>query len=421
MRRGPADETNSPVIDRRDLQSVYPFGRLNRLFDGVAPGESRIDVAGHPRGAPVLLHVGEPRNQPPAFVAEELTKAAAGWSSYPRPRGTPAYRAACADWLGRRYGLPRGMIDPERMILPLPGTREGLFFTALVTTPEVSLDAGRGNGRAAILIPNPCYHVYYCAAAAAGAEPVFVPATRGTGFQPDYAALEPELLERTGLAYFCAPSNPQGAIADLDRLQALIRLARRHDFTIAFDECYAEIYTGDAPPGSLQAAAAMDGGLDNLLVFHSLSKRSSAPGLRCGFVVGDPGKIAALEAMLATGGAGVPLPVLAAGTRLWREEAHVVANRARYQENFAVAERVLGNRYDFRKPEGGFFLWLDVGDGEAAALTLWREAGIRVLPGGYMCPTKNGETNPGAPYIRIALVYDAAFTEAALSRVIDVL
>lgn len=408
-------------IDRRHLQSVYPFGRLNRLLDGVAPGAPGIEVAGHAPGEPVPLHIGEPRNQPPAFVAEELTKAAAEWSRYPLPRGTPDYRKACADWLTRRYRLPAAMIDPETMILPVPGTREGLFFTALVTAPADGRAEGRGKGRAAILIPNPCYHVYCGAAVAAGAEPVFVSATRETGFQPDYAALDPALLERTALAYFCTPSNPQGAVADLAQMQDLIRLARGHDFTIAFDECYAEIYTGDPPTGALQAAAALGGGLDNVLAFHSLSKRSSAPGLRCGFAVGDPQKIAALDVILATGGAGVPRPVLAAGTRLWREEAHVAANRARYQENFAIAERVLGNRYNFRKPAGGFFLWLDVGDGEAAALALWREAGIRVLPGAYMCQSADGEENPGAPYIRIALIYDAAFTEAALRRVVEVL
>jgi aspartate/methionine/tyrosine aminotransferase len=408
-------------IDRRHIQTVYPFGRLNRLLDGVAPGEPGLEAAGHAPGEPVLLQVGEPRNQPPAFVAEELSRAAAEWGRYPLPRGTPDYRAACAAWLGRRYHLPAGMIDPETMILPVPGTREGLFFAALVTTPAAGLAEGRGGGRAAILIPNPCYHVYYAAAAAAGAEPVFVSATQETGFQPDYGALAPELLARTGLAYYCTPSNPQGAVADLAQMQALIGLARAHDFTLAVDECYAEIYTGAPPPGALQAAAAMGGGLDNLLAFHSLSKRSSAPGLRCGFAVGDPQIIAALDAILSTGGAGVPRPVLAAGTRLWQEEAHVVENRARNQENFAIAERVLGNRFGFRKPEGGFFLWLDVGDGEAAALELWREAGIRVLPGAYMCQSAPGEANPGAAYIRIALVYDAAFTEATLRRVVEVL
>ncbi|MHA1151542.1 MAG: aminotransferase class I/II-fold pyridoxal phosphate-dependent enzyme [Alphaproteobacteria bacterium] len=401
------------MIDRRNLHAHYPFGRLNRLLEGVRPGAPRLGLAGTPPDEPVPLHLGEPRNQPPDFVAGELTRAAAGWSRYPLPRGTLEYREACADWLSLRYDLPKGMVDPETSILAVPGTREGLFFTALANTSA--------NSGAVVLIPNPCYHVYYSATAAAGAEPVFVSATAETGFQPDYTALDPALLDRTALAYFCTPSNPQGAIADLDQLQALIQLARAHDFTVAFDECYAEIYTGAPPPGALQAAAALGGSLDNLLVFHSLSKRSSAPGLRCGFAAGDPERIAALEVMMSTGGAGVPIPVCAAGARLWREEDHVAANRSRYQKNFTIAERVLGNRFNFRKPGGGFFLWLEVGDGEAAALKLWREAGIRVLPGAYMSRSVDGAENPGAAYIRIALIYDADYTEAALQRVVEVL
>ncbi len=414
-------ETRTPVIDRRNLQVHYPFGRLNRLLEGVSPGAPRLGLPGTPPEEPVPLHLGEPRNQPPDFVAEELTRAAAGWARYPLPRGTPDYREACADWLNQRYGLPNGMVDPETAILPVPGTREGLFFAALANTPADGLAEGRGEGRAAVLIPKPCYHVYDSATAAAGAEPVFVSATAESGFQPDYTALDPALLDRTALAYFCTPSNPQGAIADLDQLQALIRLARAHDFTVAIDECYAEIYNEAAPPGALQAAAALGGSLDNLLVFHSLSKRSSAPGLRCGFAVGDPTRISALAVMMSTGGAGVPLPVCAAGTRLWREQDHAAANRARYQENFNIAERVLGNRFNFRKPGGGFFLWLDVSDGEAAALKLWREAGIKVLPGAYMCQSADGEVNPGAAFIRIALIYDADYTEASLRRVVEVL
>ncbi|MFQ6017484.1 MAG: aminotransferase class I/II-fold pyridoxal phosphate-dependent enzyme [Kiloniellaceae bacterium] len=407
------------MSDRRSLQALHPFARLNRLLDGTPPGDPGLTVGGREPGAPILLSLGEPQNQPPAFVAEELTKAAAGWARYPRPRGVPTYLEACAAWLARRYGLPDDMIDPERMILPLPGTREGLFFAALANAPGPGTDGAAG--KPAILIPNPFYHVYAGAAAAAGVEPVFVAASRETGFQPDYGALPPAVLDRACLCYLCSPSNPQGAVAGLAKLTALIELARAHDFTLAFDECYAEIYTDAKPAGALQAAAALGGSLDNVLAFHSLSKRSSAPGLRCGFVVGDPRRITALDAVLRVGGAGVPLPVLAAGTRLWQEESHVIANRARYQENFAVAERVLGNRFNFRKPAGGFFLWLDVGDGEAAALTLWREAGIRVLPGAYMCETDPGGDNPGAPYIRIALVYDTALTEAALRRITEIL
>lgn len=401
------------MIDRRNLSVHYPFGRLNRLLEGVDPGTPRLGLAGTAPDEPVPLHLGEPRNQPPDFVAEELTRAAAGWSRYPLPRGPLDYRQACVDWLNLRYDLPPGMVDPETSVLAVPGTREGLFFTAIANTSAAS--------GAVILIPNPCYHVYYSATSAAGAEPVFVAATAETGFQPDYTALDPALLDRTELAYFCTPSNPQGAIAGLDQLKALIELARKHDFIVAFDECYAEIYTGAPPPGALQAAVELGGSLDNLLVFHSLSKRSSAPGLRCGFAAGDPERIAALEVIMSTGGAGVPLPVCAAGARLWREQDHAAANRARYQKNFEIAERVLGNRFDFRKPGGGFFLWLEVGDGEAAALKLWREAGIKVLPGAYMCRSIDGEENPGAAFIRIALIYDADYTEAALRRVVEVL
>ena len=207
----------------------------------------------------------------------------------------------------------------------------------------------------------------------------------------------------------------------MDSLADVIRLARQYDFTIAFDECYTEIYNGDPPAGALQAAAALGGSLENLLMFHSLSKRSSAPGLRCGFVVGDEALIAAMEGALRVGGAGVPLPVLAAGGRLWSEEAHAAANRRLYQKNFEIAERILGNRYGFTKPDGGFFLWLNVGDGEEATRRLWREAAIKVLPGAYMCAEDPGLGNPGEGYIRAALVYDAEITEAALNRLVEVL
>jgi aspartate/methionine/tyrosine aminotransferase len=405
------------VTDRRHLQAYYPFTRLSRLLDGLAPGRSPASD-----GAPILLSIGEPQHQPPGFVAEEIARHAAGWSRYPPSRGTEAYREAAAAWLLRRYGLPSSAaapgatIDPARSLMALPGTREGLFFATLATVPR------SGDGRPpVVLIPNPFYHVYAGAALAAGAEPVFVPAPRETGFLPDFAALDPAILERTAYCTLCTPSNPQGAAASLEELEDLIVLARRHGFVVAFDECYAELYNDLPPAGALQAAAALGGSLDRMLVFHSLSKRSSASGLRCGFVAGEPGLIETLDEVLRVGGAGVPLPVQAAGTRLWREEDHVAENRAHYRANFAVAERVLGNRFGFRKPDGGFFLWLEVGDGEQAALELWRSAGIKVLPGAYMCAEDEAGENPGSPYIRVALVYDRDVTEAALGRISEVL
>jgi N-succinyldiaminopimelate aminotransferase len=392
--------------DRRSFQSFHPFARLSRLLDAYPAGDDK----------PILLSIGEPKNQPPRFVAEEIAGAATSWSSYPPPRGSDSYRAACAEWLTRRYALPADMVDQQKHVLPLPGSREGLFFAVVA-----AVQAYRGTERPAVLLPNPFYHVYASSALAVGAEPVFVPATAATGFMPDYGALDAALLDRTVFCFLNSPANPQGAAADPGYLAGLLKLARAHDFVVGFDECYSEIYDAAPPAGALQAAAALGGALDHLLVFHSLSKRSSAPGLRCGFVAGDAPLIDGLDLALRVGGAGVSLPILAAGTRLWHDEAHVEANRAYYRRNFDIAARILGNRFGFRKPDGGFFLWLDVGDGEAAALRLWREAGVRVLPGTYMAETGPDGVNPGARYIRVALVYDAAVTEEGLNRIVQVL
>ena len=292
------------MADRRSLSAYHPFARLNRLLEGRPPGQD----------APLLLSIGEPKNQPPAFLAEEIAAAAETWSRYPLPRGTAAYREACTAWLNRRYALPPDLVSAERSIQPVPGSREGLFFAVMAAA-----HAHRGAERPVVLIPNPFYHVYAGATLAAGAEPVFVPATAKTGFLPDYEALDRRTLDRAIFCFLCSPSNPQGAAAEVEQLGRLIELARRHDFIVAFDECYAEIYNRDAPAGALQAAALSGRGaaaLDRVLVFHSLSKRSSAPGLRCGFAAGDAGLIDDLDAALRIGGAGVSFPILAAGTRL---------------------------------------------------------------------------------------------------------
>jgi aspartate/methionine/tyrosine aminotransferase len=401
-------ESVAPVVaESRDIQAFHPFIKLNRLLADVHAGPSPAHD-----GAPVKLQIGEPQNAPPALIGEAIAAAGADWNRYPPPRGSADYRTACTDWLAWRFGPHAVPVDPETQLLPLPGTREGLFFAALASvTPE----------RDTILMPNPFYHVYAGAAVAAGARPVFVPATAATGFQPDYSALDRETLDRTALAFLNSPSNPQGSVAGLDGLRAAIALARRHDFAIALDECYSEIHDGTAPPGALQAAAALGGGLENMLVFHSLSKRSSAPGLRCGFVAGDARWLDPLDAALRVGGAGVPLPVLAAGAALWRDEDHVAANRRLYAANFAAARRVLGPLQGDVTPQAGFFLWLDVGDSEAAAVKLWREAGIRVLPGAYMSVPDARGANPGGRYIRVALVHAPETTEAALRRLAEVL
>ena len=388
---------------RLDGLTEYPFQRLAALLAGIEPGAS-----------PLVMSIGEPQHTPPDLLAKSLAQTdLAEWGKYPPTPGTPDYRSAVAAWAKARYGLPAGFLDPERHILPVAGSREGLFMAAQLCVPP------QKNGRApTVLMPNPFYQVYFGAAVMNGAEPIFVPATKATDFLPDYAAVAPADLDRAAMAYLCTPANPQGAVASLELLKDVIRLARKHDFVLVSDECYSEIYDTTAPAGALQACAALGDGLKNVLVFNSLSKRSSVPGLRAGFVAGDADLIAKFQKLRAHGGAVQPVPVLAAAAALWRNEDHVEENRSLYRAKLDDAERIFGKDFGFYRPAGGFFLWLDVGDGEAATKKLWREAGVKVLPGGYLARAANDDSrsNPGSAYIRVALVHDRQRTADALTR-----
>lgn len=393
--------------DRLDRLTDYPFDRLRTLLRGIDPPDPAAAVA---------MHIGEPQHAAPAAIAATLADHAGEWGSYPPPAGTPDYRAAAAEWLTRRYGLPAGFIDPDSNVVAVAGTREALFLAALATVPSDTK-----SGQPAVLLPNPFYQVYYGAAAIAGAEPVLLPATAATNNQPDLTAVPEALLDRAALVYLNSPANPQGSVADRALLTTAVGLARKHDFVLVADECYAEIYCGDPPLGALEVCAET-GSCANVVVFHSLSKRSNAAGLRCGFVAGDPALIDAYRAIRSYAGVAVPLPVLKAAEALYADETHVAATRAHYAELFAMAERILGNTPGFAAPPGGFFLWLDTGDGEAATLRLWREAAVRVMPGAYMAlPDFRTGANPGDRYIRVAMVHDAALAEQALTRMAQVL
>ena len=365
------------------------------------------------------MSVGEPQHQPPAIIDETLRANAHLWGKYPPVGGTPEFRAAVGDWLTRRYALTAGLFHADSSVLPVSGTREALFLLALLAVPTSK--AGR---QPAVLMPNPFYAPYEGAALLAGAEPVFLSATRESGFLPDLDALTPELLERTALFYLCTPANPQGAAADAAYLTKAIGLAREYGFILAVDECYAEIYLDTPPVGALQVASGLDHAgkpWANLLVFHSLSKRSSAAGLRSGFVAGDPELVSRFSRLRSYSNAGMPLPVLAASAALWRDEAHVEENRALYRAKFDAAEAALKGRFGYYRPAGGFFLWLDVGDGEEATRRLWAEGAIRVLPGAYLSRSNPGEPNPGDRFIRVALVNDTetvANACAAIARIL---
>ena len=387
----------------------YPFRQLAALLEDVGPAAN---------APPIDMSIGEPRHRPPAFVHDIVARQDGDWNRYPPINGTPEFRAACAAWLSRRYRLPAGMLDADRQIEPVARSREGLFAAAFVAIAP----ALPGEPVPLALMPNPFYQVYYGGAVCAGAEARFLGARRATGFLPDLAALDAATLDRARIFYLCTPGNPQGAVADLAYLKRALQLARKHDFLLVLDECYAEIYSGSVPPpGGLEAAAALGGGCENLLVFHTLSKRSSVPGLRSGFAVGAPAAIELFRRLRAYNAAATPLATLAAATALWRDEAHVVETRAAYRSAIDAAERILAGRFGFFRPEGGFYLWLDVGDGERAARRLWREAGVKVLPGRYLTQPEPDGGNDGAGYIRVALVHDLAVVEDALARLARVL
>ncbi|MBM3531846.1 MAG: aminotransferase class I/II-fold pyridoxal phosphate-dependent enzyme [Alphaproteobacteria bacterium] len=382
----------------------YPFERLAKLLANVTPRGNT---------PPINLSIGEPQHQPPAFLHQIVSRNGDTWNRYPPQSGTPDFKRAAADWLDRRYELPQGMIDPDTMIVACAGTREGLYMAATVAISP----AQDGGPKPLALMPNPVYQVYVGASTLAGAEPVYLPATAANGFLPDLDAISADVLSRTQIMYLCTPSNPQGAVASLAYLEKALRLARQHDFVLVSDECYGEVYSTDAVPvGALQAAASLGGSLDNLMVFHTLSKRSSAPGLRSGFGVGAPSLTALMVRLRSYACAATPLSTLEAAAALWRDDAHVAATRALYRRKFDDAERILAKRFGFYRPAGGFYLWLDVGDGEAATRKLW-EVGVRVLPGGYLTRPEPDGTNLGAPYIRVALVGEVEATEEALHRI----
>ena len=386
--------------DRFSDLPAYAFPRLRALLDAHPPG-----------AAPLHMSIGEPKHPFPDWVAGTIAETAADFGRYPPNEGTPELLEAIGGWLARRYGVTRG---PETL-MALNGTREGLYNVAMALCPE-----RKAGAVPAILVPNPFYQVYAVAALSVAAEPVYVPATAATGHLPDYAALPEGVLDRTALVYVCSPANPQGAVADRAYWADLLALAERHDFIVLADECYAEIYRGTPPPGVLEVADEIGADPERVVAFHSLSKRSNVPGLRSGFVASGPRNMARIRTLRAYAGAPLPLPLQHAAARLWADAAHVAQNRALYDEKFAQADALLGHLPGVTIPPAGFFLWLPVDDGEAAALKLWRETGVRVLPGAYL-GRDSGAGNPGAGYIRAALVAPFADTTRGLTAIRDCL
>lgn len=381
--------------------SISPFARLTERLAGIPPGLPPID-----------LGVGEPQMAVPAFVSEALQKSLADFGRYPPIRGSEAFRKAVATWLARRYRLP-APIDPETMVLPLNGSREGLFFAALGASDFVKKE------RPVVVLPNPYYQAYAAGAEAAGAQLIPLDCPPELGFLPPIEKLSRKLLDRAIAFYVASPSNPEGAVASADLWRTWVRLARRHNFILFADECYSELYRTTPPPGVLEVAEGGDRPYANVVTFNSLSKRSGMPGLRVGFAAGDPAFIKSWTRLRNMAAPQVPLPIQAVAVAAYGDETHVEEGRALYNARYAAAERILGRRFGHATPPGGLFLWLDMsaeGGGESAAIRLWREAGVRCVPGAYFAHPRPDGTNPAESYLRVALVKDLPIIEEALTR-----
>jgi N-succinyldiaminopimelate aminotransferase len=382
-----------------------PFARLTEL------------LAPHKPGKPLIaLSVGEPQHPVPAFVGPVLAQHIAEFGRYPIARGIEPFRKAAAAWLSTRFKLPRA-IDPDSEILVLNGSREGLFFAALAAARFVEAR----KGRPAILMPNPFYPAYGAGARAAGCEQIFLPTTRENGFLPDLDTLDDATLARTVAFYIASPANPQGAVASPDYFLRLKRLADRFGFMIFSDECYSEIFTREAPGSVLECAGPQ---FSNVVAFQSLSKRSNLPGMRLGFAAGDRNFLNLFHELRNVAAPQVPVPLQHVAIAAYGDEAHVEENRRLYRQKFDSADQVLGNRYGYHRPDGGFCVWLDVsahGGDEAVTIRLYRDAGVRVVPGSFLARRQADGFNPGAGYIRLALVADNEPTAEALHRLVDVL
>jgi len=377
----------NPNLDR--LQP-YPFERLAALKQGIEPPASRSAIA---------LSIGEPKHPTPAIIGEALLAHLHQLAVYPNTRGLPLLREVVAKWLTRRYQLPVRALDPERQVLPVNGTREALFaFAQAVIDPRA---------QPLVLMPNPFYQIYEGAALLAGATPRYLPCTAENGFIPDFGAVNADTWQRCQLLYLCSPGNPTGAVIDQATLARLIALAHKHDFVIAADECYAEIYLDEqaAPVGLLQAAAAMgDDDFRRCVVFHSLSKRSNAPGLRSGFVAGDATIIERFFAYRTYHGCAMPLQHQHASAVAWADEGHVVENRRLYREKFDAVIDILDGVLDVQRPAASFYLWPRTPiDDRVFARDLFAQQHVTVLPGRFLSRHSDGE-DPGGNRVRMALV-----------------
>lgn len=368
----------------------YPFQKIAELYSGVSP----VDIP------MVSLAIGEPKHKTPDIILDAIQENLAGFSNYPLTAGSLALRTTIADWLTRRFNLEDGLCDPVKNVLPVNGTREALFAFA-----QAVVDIKKPNAK--IVMPNPFYQIYEGAAFLAGAEPVFLACTEDNQFIPNFDDVSDDTWNDCQLVYICSPGNPTGAVTSESQITQLLALAEKHDFIIASDECYSEIYFDEnKPPEGLLEIAAKTGNTEfkRCVVFHSLSKRSNAPGLRSGFVAGDAEVLKKFLLYRTYHGCAMSEPIQKASIAAWNDEQHVIDNRIQYRQKFDAVLDILKPIMNVELPEAGFYLWPDVGsDDEAFTRDIYAQQHLKVVPGSYLARSVNG-VNPGANRIRMALV-----------------
>ncbi|MET0356987.1 MAG: succinyldiaminopimelate transaminase [Cellvibrio sp.] len=387
-----------------NLLHPYPFEKLAALKAAVTPPADLKDI---------MLSIGEPKHEPPAFVLETLVKSLNKLSTYPTTKGIPELREAIAAWVTKRFQLNTNTFTADKHVLPVNGTREALFAFAQTIIDRTKLNP-------IIVSPNPFYQIYEGAAILAGAEPYFLNCTAENNFIPDFSNVSEEVWQRTQLLFICSPGNPTGAVMDTTQLKHLISLADKYDFVIASDECYSELYfdEGNPPAGLLQACAELGrNDFARCVVFHSLSKRSNLPGLRSGFVGGDAKILEKFLLYRTYHGCAMPVPTQLASISAWQDETHVIANRKAYAEKFDAVLKILDGVLDVAKPDASFYLWPKTPiKGELFTQKLFEAQKVTVLPGSYLARATDG-INPGENYVRMALVAPLAECIDAAQRI----
>ena len=375
-----------------NLLQPYPFQRLRELFAGITP---------NPAFNNINLSIGEPKHATPSLIKDALVNNLSGLATYPTTLGVLPLREAIANWATRRYGIP--LLNPETEILPVIGSREALFAVAQVVIDSSKRDL---NNKPIVISPNPFYQIYEGAAFLAGAQPYFLNTTVENNHAMDFASVSVDVLNRTQLVYVCSPGNPSGKVMSLEQWKTIFELSDQYNFVIAADECYSEIYFDETNPplGALQAAYLLGRSYKNLIIFSSLSKRSNVPGMRSGFVAGDADLIAKFLLYRTYHGSAMSPTVQMASVAAWNDENHVIENRRLYAEKFNTVTPMLSGTLQVEMPDAAFYLWAKTNEADTDfAVKLYRDLNITVLPGSLLAREAHG-TNPGAGFIRLALV-----------------